>query len=114
MILRKDERSILRHDPKHSFNNGCWKAYNFRAEQDLYSNPFSKPFELWKDIYDMIALPGQSVLDPFCGEMSACRAAANCGLVPYGIEINETHYRRGLEHMKAVYALIHKSNVEFV
>ncbi len=114
MILRKDSRSVLRHDPKFSFNNGCWKAYNFRAEQDLYSNPFAKPFELWKDIYDMIALPGQSVLDPFCGEMSACRAAANCGLVPYGIEINPTHYNRGLEHMKAVYALIHKSNVEFI
>lgn len=114
MFLRKDEKSVLRHDPKFTLNNSSWKEYNFKAERDLYSNPFAKPFQLWKDIYDMISFPGQSVLDPFCGEMSACRAAANCGLVPYGIEINEKHYNRGLEHMKAVYALIHKGNVEFV
>lgn len=114
MFLRKDEKSVLRHDPKFTLNNSSWKEYNFKAERDLYSNPFAKPFQLWKDIYDMISFPGQSVLDPFCGEMSACRAAANCGLVPYGIEINSTHYNRGLEHMKAVYALIHKGNVEFV
>ncbi len=46
MFLRKDERSVLRHDPKFALNNSSWKVYNFRAEQDLYNNPFAKPFEL--------------------------------------------------------------------
>jgi DNA modification methylase/ParB-like chromosome segregation protein Spo0J len=114
MILRKDEHTVLRKDPSFTFNNSCWASYDFAAERKMYNNPFAKPFALWKDIYDIIAFPGQSVLDPFCGEMSACRAAANCGLVPYGVELNEQHYNRGLQHMKAVYASIHASNCEFV
>jgi ParB-like chromosome segregation protein Spo0J len=108
MILRKDEHTVLRKQQPTSVWTG-----DGAAERNLYNNPFAKPFELWKWIYDMVAFPGQTVLDPFCGEMSACRAAANCGLVPYGIEINPKHYNRGIEHMKAVYALIHKSNVVF-
>lgn len=111
MILRKDSHTVLR-DPKLCQTSiiSCDGA----AERRLYNNPFAKPFELWKWIFDMIAFPGQTVLDPFCGEMSSCRAAANCGLIPYGIEINEKHYNRGLENMKKVYAVIHSSNVEFV
>jgi hypothetical protein len=45
--------------------------------------------------------------------MSESRAAVNCGLIPFGCEIKEAHYLRGLENMKAIYALVHKSNVEF-
>lgn len=109
MFLRKDEHTVLRKTISTS-----WKPYNFQAEAALYNNPFAKPFELWKDIYDAIAFPTQTVLDPFCGEMSACRAAANCGLTPFGVEINEKHFNRGLEMMRGVYAVIHKNNVEFV
>lgn len=109
MILRKDEHTVLRCPQTSSVWTG-----DGAAERKCYNNPFAKPYELWKWIYDMVAFPGQSVRDPYCGEMSACRAAANCGLVPYGNEINPVHYNRGLEHMKAVYALIHKSNVQFI
>lgn len=114
MFLRKDTSTVLRHDPKFALNNSSWQQYDFAAERRLYNNPFAKPFQLWKDIYDMIAFPGQSVYDPYCGEMSACRAAVHCGLLPYGDEINEKHYQRGLEHMRGVYATIHKSNVLFI
>lgn len=109
MILRKDEHTVLRSPQTSSIWTG-----DGAAERRLYNNPFAKPFDLWKWIFEMVAFPGQSVLDPFCGEMSSCRAAANCGLVPYGIEINEKHYHRGLENMRKVYAVIHKSNVQFV
>lgn len=108
MFLRKDEQTVLRKQVPTS-----WKAYDFSIERKLYNNQFAKPFELWKDIYDMISIPGQKVFSPFCGEMSECRAAVNCGLVPFGSEINKNHYLRGLENMKGVYALVHKSNVEF-
>lgn len=108
MFLRKDEKTVLRKPGLPSFG-----TYDFAAERKIYNNPFAKPFLLWKFIYDAIAFPGQSILDPFCGEMSAGRAAANCGLVPFGIEINPIHYNRGLEHMKAVYATIHGTNVKF-
>jgi DNA modification methylase len=109
MLLRKDEQTVLRKQVPSS-----WKPYDFSAERKLYNNQFAKPFELWKDIYDMISIPGQKVWSPFCGEMSECRAAVNCGLIPFGSEINKNHYLRGLENMKGVYALVHKSNVEFV
>lgn len=108
MVLRKDEHTVLRSQQPTSVWTG-----DGAAERKCYNNPFAKPFELWKWIYDMVAFPGQTVRDPYCGEMSACRAAANCGLIPYGNEISPAHYNRGLEHMKAVYALIHKSNVQF-
>jgi len=108
MFLRRDEKTVLRKQGQPSV-----KTYDFAAERKLYNNPFAKPFELWKDIYDLIAFPGQSVLDPFCGEMSAGRAAAMCGLLPHGVEISEQHYNRGLENMRKAYAVIHKSNCVF-
>lgn len=108
MVLRRDEKTVLRSQQPTS----VWMG-DFAAERRLYNNPFAKPFELWKWVYNAIAFPGQKVFDPFCGEMSACRAAVNCGLQPFGCEVNEKHYLRGLEHMKAVYALLYKSNVQF-
>lgn len=109
MYLRKDEKSTLRSPQLTS-----WKPYDFYAERKMYNNPFAKPSALWKDIYESIALPGQTVLDPYCGEMSACRAAVNCGLTPYGIEKYEHHYLRGLQHMRDIYTLVHQGNVKFI
>lgn len=109
MILRRDETSVLRKQQPTSV-----KMYDFNAERKLYNNAFAKPFELWKDLYDAISIPGQKTADLFWGEGSGSRAAANCGLIPFGCELKKNHYHRGLENMKAVYALIHKSNVEFV
>lgn len=109
MYLRRDEKTVLRKPVPSS-----WKPYDFAAERAMYNNPFAKPFQLWKDIYDSIAFPGQSTLDPFCGEMSSSRAALNCGLVPFGTEISETHYNRGIEHMKTAYKTVNNNNVQFV
>ena len=109
MVLRRDEQSVLRKQQPGSVWTG-----DFSAERRLYNNQFAKPFELWKWFYDAVTIPGQKVWSPFCGEMSESRAAVNCGLIPFGSEIGTNHYLRGLENMKAVYALVHKSNVEFV
>lgn len=108
MFLRHDEKTVLRKSSPTS-----WKDYDFATERRLYNNKFAKPFVLWKDVYDLIAFPGQSVLDPYCGEMSASRAAVNCGLTPYGIEISSKHFNRGIEHVKAAYAALHNTNVRF-
>lgn len=108
MVLRRDEKTVLRSQQPTS----VWMG-DFAAERKLYNNPFAKPFPLWKWVFDAVSFPGQKVLDPFCGEMSSCRAAVNCGLTPFGIELKDTHYLRGLENMKAVYSLVHKSNVVF-
>jgi DNA modification methylase len=108
MVLRRDEKTVLRSQQPSSVWSG-----DFAAERRLYNNPFAKPFELWKWLYDATTIPGQRVWSPFCGEMSESRAAVNCGLVPFGCELKQNHYLRGLENMKAIYALVHKSNVEF-
>jgi ParB-like chromosome segregation protein Spo0J/DNA modification methylase len=108
MVLRRDESTVLR-SPQQS---SVWMG-DFAAERALYNNQFAKPFAAWRWIYDAIALQGQSVLDPFVGECSSARAAANCGLIPFGCEINEKHFNRGMHHMREVYKLIHGDNVRF-
>lgn len=109
MVLRKDESSTLRKPQLKNYWIG-----DGSAERSLYNNKFAKPSALWKElIYDAIAFPGQSVYDPFWGEGSASRAAAQLGLLPYGSEISPVHFNKGMENMKAVYALIHASKVAF-
>lgn len=108
MVLRRDEQTVLRKPQTTSVWTG-----DFSAERKLYNNPFAKPFDLWKWIYDAIAFPGQSVFDPYVGEGSSVRAAVNVGLQPRGCEINEGRFLRCLETMKAVYALVYQSNVSF-
>lgn len=110
MVLRKDSETVLR-KPR---PNAVWSG-DGSAERKLYNNKFAKPFLLWKElIFDNIAFPGQTIYDPFGGEFSSCRAAVNCGLIPYASEIEEHHFVRGVENMKSVYALLHSSNVKFV
>lgn len=109
MVLRKDEKTVLRK----SGPNSVWIG-DGAAERKLYNNPFAKPFLLWKElIFDNIAFTGQTVYDPYAGELSSCKAALNCGLLPYGSEISPVHLNRGLEHMKAAYSVIHNSNCTF-
>lgn len=108
MVLRKDEKTVLRKP----VNINYWSG-DGSAERAAYGNPFAKPSGLWRFIYESIAFVGQSVFDPFWGEGSASRTAANMGLLPYGCEKTEKRYNRGVEGMRAVYALIHKSNVKF-
>ena len=109
MILRHDETSVLR-EP---YLNTSHRTYDFRIERSIYNNPFAKPFALWRDLIQAIAFPGQSLLDPFCGEMSSICAMVNCGMQPFGCEISETHFNRGLMHVKAKYMQLYKDNVKF-
>ena len=108
MYLRRDETTVLRRPVTSSV-----RSYDFAAERKLYNNPFAKPFEAWKDIYSDIAFPSQTIFDPYCGEMSGQRSAVNCGLNPRGCEVDSGRFLCGLENMKAVYALVHHSNVSF-
>lgn len=109
MVLRRSESAVLRKPQTQSH----WVG-DGSAERKLYNNKFAKPSALWRElIYDAIAFTGQSVYDPFWGEGSSSRPAANMGLLPYGSEISPTHFNRGYEAMKGIYSLIHKSNVKF-
>ena len=105
MVLRRDKDTVLKHVQVSS-----WFEINGKTDAKRYNNPFSKPEALWHSIYKAIALPGQSVFDPFAGEFSAGLAAYSFGLVPYGIEISEQHYNRGLEHMRKAVISKHPSH----
>lgn len=83
------------------------------VERKMYANPFAKPFAVWEFIYKAIAIPGQRVLDPYAGEMSACRAAVICGLQPFAIELKENHYYKGIEQVKSAYNVLCAGNVAF-
>lgn len=75
------------------------------------SNPFAKPTELWKFIYDAIAVRGQTVLDPFAGEGSAILAAIEFGLRPIAIESNENHYNQLVTNVRELYNNLTNGNV---
>lgn len=82
-------------------------------ERKHYMNPFAKPFKVWQFIFDAIAFKGQTVLDPFAGEMSSCRAAVLLGLQPFAIELNPAHYNAGIEQVKSAYQMLTSNQVSF-
>lgn len=109
MVLRKPGAVIRK-----PVMSSTLEKVDFRGSTTQYAHPFAKPFLVWQWIYTMFTIPGQSVLDPYCGEMSACSAAATCGLLPYGIESEEVHFNRGLQHMRETYQKIHGPAVKFI
>lgn len=108
MILRKGNATL---------NYPQVKGYiieDGQVERKLYRNPFAKPFAVWKVFLDAVAIKGQTILDPFAGEMSSCRAVINCGMKPLGIELTEHHFNAGLEGIKSVYNVLTRNQAKFV
>lgn len=63
------------------------------CERDPHSsNPFAKPFELWKFIIEAVSIQGQTILDPFAGEGSCPVSALKLGRQVLAIEKDETHW----------------------
>lgn len=69
-------------------------------ERQLYSNPYAKPAACWEFILSPIGLKGQTILDPFAGQMSCPRTVLNLGMKPLAIELEEFHYQAGIENIK--------------
>lgn len=55
-------------------------------------HPFAKPFDLWKWIFQMVSIEGQTIFDPFAGSGSCPIAALQYKLRPVGCEVNPDHY----------------------
>jgi DNA modification methylase len=90
MVMRKGAACLV--EPQTSSVFGA----DGSADRKLYDNPFAKPLAAWKFILNAIAYKGQSIFDPYAGQMSCGRACVNMGLIPMGIEIDENHYNRGI------------------
>jgi DNA modification methylase len=106
-VMRKGNATLIK--PQLS----CVISAEGSVEKKMYDNPFAKPFAVWKFIYDAIATKGQTVFDPFMGEGSACRAAVNLGLTPYGCELDDHHYNKAILGVKETYKLLLGETVEF-
>lgn len=86
---------------------------NGATERKMYRNPFAKPFAIWQFLFDAVAIPGQTILDPFAGEGSMPSAAINCGLRPICLEKSETHYPALVENVKKAYSLVTRGKAVF-
>lgn len=108
MVLRKSPASVL---AKHQAIN--YIIASAAEDRKRYDNPFAKPAAVWRFLIDAVARPGQIVLDPFAGEMSCPLAVIEAGCQPYAIELIETHYQKGIQHVQRAYKTIHKGRVRF-
>lgn len=57
-----------------------------------FGHPFAKPRWLWHRIFNLVAIKGQRVFDPFVGSGSSAVAGIEWGLDFSGCEIQEQHY----------------------
>jgi len=96
MVMRQVNTTLVR--PQSASHFTC---SNDTAKR--FSHPFAKPVELWEWIYDAVALPGQTVLDPFMGRGSAVYAAAKRGLQPIGLELKEDHFNHAYITMQEAF-----------
>ena len=91
MVLRKTSHAALVNPQTSSVFTA-----DGTADRKLYDNPFAKPLAAWKAILGAISYPGQSIYDPYAGQMSCGRACINMGLIPMGSEIDPDHYNKGI------------------
>lgn len=70
------------------------------TEIKMYSNPFAKPYKVWKHLIEAVSKQGQTIADPFAGQMSCPKAAVNLGRIPWACEIDQKHFDRGIVLMK--------------
>ena len=76
------------------------------------SNPFAKPFEIWKFLYEAVSVEGQTILDPFAGEGSGVISGLRLNRRTLGVEVNTTHFNYMVEQVKNHWKSIY-SNVTF-
>lgn len=94
LIARKGNATLFKK------GQDCAVSASMDAEGKLYSNPFSKPYKVWKHFLEAIAEPGQVIADPFAGQMSCPRACINLGLIPKAVEIEKENFDHGLVVLK--------------
>lgn len=107
MVLRKGSASIQKPATKN------WVMADGSVERKLYDHPFVKPFEVWDFILSHIAYRGQSILDPFAGQMSGPRAFINCGMVPHAIELDPLHFVKGVDSVEKLVKQVAGGQVTF-
>lgn len=64
-------------------------------------HPAAKPVELYAELLSRSVLPGDEVLDCFCGSGPIFPAASQCHAVATGLEISQRYYKLAFESLKS-------------
>jgi DNA modification methylase len=68
---------------------------------DRSSNPFAKPHDLWKFLYEGFTIAGQTVLEPFAGQGSSVTSGIKLNRRVLAIEKEEPHYNQMVMDVKS-------------
>lgn len=108
MVLRKPGSTLV------SQQNVCHFADSSeQTKARLGSHPFIKPIAVWQWIMNAVALPGQTILEPFAGHGSCVVSAIEAGYKVIGVEKKKIHYDKLIENVKQTYANLYSGKVEF-
>lgn len=77
-------------------------------------HPFAKPFAVWEFLAKAVALPGQTILDPFAGRGSGPISFLQMGYNAFGVELDKDHYAALLENVKNLHYLKLDPTLTFV
>ena len=66
-------------------------SFVLTERSEVNGHPCPKPYKAWKWLVNRVALPGETVLDPFCGSGTTLIAAKSLGMKAIGIEIEEKY-----------------------
>ena len=80
-------------------------AISLKASKEASGlHPTQKPVNLMQALIELTTLPGQLVLDPFCGSGSTLVAAAKTKREYVGIELDSGYFNTALERLNALHA----------
>jgi site-specific DNA-methyltransferase (adenine-specific) len=65
-------------------------------------HPTQKPVQALAQLIRSFTLPGDVVLDAFCGSGSTCAAALLTGRNYIGMEMDDTYYQLAIDRMRRV------------
>lgn len=91
-----------------AFNEGAFVRYAGQPDNvitvrstadDSGLHPTQKPVALMKALIELTTLPGQVILDPFCGSGSALLAAAELSRQYIGFDVNDDYCRVARERL---------------
>jgi site-specific DNA-methyltransferase (adenine-specific) len=108
MVCRKPNATLVQ-----AQMSSVYECGSLSVTKEL-GHPFAKPYDLWRWIYDAVAIKGQVVCDPFVGSGSSAISAARCGLRPVGCEINTDWYNLLLLNLQREYRRLLGDNITFV
>jgi DNA modification methylase/ParB-like chromosome segregation protein Spo0J len=109
IVCRKGRATLVSPQAKN-----FWVGTFEPGERDQYKHPFVKPKALWKWLFQAVALPGQTILDPFAGEGSCLLAGISAGYQMVGCEISDLHFPLLQHNLETYYRRAHGSNLKFV